>query len=247
MKPKNPGLFIPSMSFETDMENFEKNYDSMRRANRSEEKLLGKNLAAAGVGSVLSQAFKMSEELGGTVYFGSYLLLDHPNQLEYQKALQVIQNTTGLRFEEYTVPLCATFAPGLGVVTKSVCAFIQDNEEDKFKVDGLKRNFTLLQQILHRLNCCSNFKTELVLSLADGGFGIHGTSPLQKESSNIAFAWQNYLGKAFKAVAPMVAPMFYQTWSTNRELTEYFTQKGKELQKKTEEAYIAKIKASQKK
>ena len=102
----------------------------------------------------------------------------------------------------------------------------------------MRTKFTVNQaaEILRRFHSQCGLPADLVLTWNGGGYELHGTSPLQDEG-NPALAWQNYMSRAFKAVLPQATPMFYQTWSTNDELTKRLTGRGRTVSAEREAEY----------
>lgn len=240
MNKLTPGIFIPCASVKVESDIFPLLYLKVIQLTEDNKNELAHQLQKAGIEHVLQPAFSVSSD--NIFHFGLFFKPVNPHQLAYKQAMEIIsKNIKGFSGTErgYTVPMINTPAPGLGIVTKSVVAFIKN---DNLPQTAFPEFLELLSKISQKLHAYGKFDMELVLSRGEDAFEIHGTSPLCKEG-NPALAWQNYLSRAFKAVAPQLTPMFYQTWSTNPELTEYFTEKGRQLQAKNEVDYIAKITA----
>ena len=134
------------------------------------------------------------------------------------------QTTYPLREKGYTVPLNSVASAGTGLVTKSLVAC------------GGKFTVNQAAEIIRRFHSQCGLPADLVLTWNGDGYELHGTSPLQDEG-NPALAWQNYMSRAFRAVLPQATPMFYQTWSTNDELTKRLTGRGRTVSAEREAEY----------
>ena len=134
------------------------------------------------------------------------------------------QTTYPLREKGYTVPLNSVASAGTGLVTKSLVAC------------GGKFTVNQAAEIIRRFHSQCGLPADLVLTWNSDGYELHGTSPLQDEG-NPALAWQNYMSRAFRAVLPQATPMFYQTWSTNDELTKRLTGRGRTVSAEREAEY----------
>lgn len=161
------------------------------------------------------------------VYLGLFFKPEQPHQMTYGQVWNIVKTNAGidaLREKGYTVPLNSVVAAGTGLVTKSLVAC------------GGKFTVNQAAEILRRFHSQCGLPADLVLTWNGDGYELHGTSPLQDEG-NPALAWQNYMGRAFKAVLPQATPMFYQTWSTNDELTKRLTGRGRNVSAEREAEY----------
>lgn len=213
-----PGIFIPYFSA-----------DFIRDAESEIKHLLGKTK------NILQSYFLQRGDLyyaceqgceDNKMVFGLFYLPLHPNQMSYKSSLEDICRLTGnisLSDTVYTVPLNNVASGGTGLVTKSLL---------------LEGNISVEQvaEILKTFRSHCGLMTSLVQVWTDHGCEVHGTSPLSPEG-NPSLAWQNYMSKAVRSVLPLATPMFYQTWSTNAELTKELSGKGRDVSPEREAEY----------
>ncbi len=211
-----PGIFIPYFAA-----------DFISEAESETKNLLGKTknvLQSYLSDGDLFYACQLGSE--GKMILGLFFKPYHPHQMGYKSALDEICRLTGnlsLCDTVYTVPLHNVSSAGTGTVSKSVWA---------------SGNFSVVQvaEILKRFRAQCGLAASLTLVWSDNGCELHGTSPLGVVS-NHSLAWQNHMSKAFKAVLPHITAIFYQTWSTNAELTRSLTGKGREISAEREAEY----------
>ena len=213
-----PGIFIPYFSA-----------DFINNAESEIKHLLGKTK------NILQSYFLQRGDLyyaceqgceDNKMVFGLFYLPLHPNQMSYKSALDDICHLTGnisLSNAIYTVPLNNVASAGTGLVTKSLLV------EGNILVEQVA-------EILKTFRSHCGLMTSLVQVWTDHGCEVHGTSPLSCEG-NPSLAWQNYMSKAVRTVLPQATPMFYQTWSTNAELTKELSGKGRDVSPEREAEY----------
>lgn len=195
--------------------------------------LLSFTLEKNGIGNEVCQAWRINGKTDNQPELGLLLSLQHPHQMEYQKALQICNAALGRQDDELTIPLGNVPAAGLGIVTKSV--YIEIEVEFKAPCLFIQHADNLHQAL--RQPFVNNSK--LILSSGASGFEVHGTSPIEYGANRDA--WQQHLGKALHKSG--YHPIFLPTWSTNTEIADYLQQKSRELQEKNERDYINKITA----
>lgn len=213
-----PGIFIPYIVA-----------DFMHDAESEIKHLLGKTK------NILQSCFLQRGDLyyaceqgseDNRMLFGLFYQPHQPNQLSYKSALDEICRLTGnisLSDAIYTVPLNNVASAGTGLVTKSLLV------EGNISVEQVAK-------VLKRFRSHCGLFTSLIQVWTDNGCELHGTSPLSREG-NLSLAWQNYMSRAFKAVLPQATPMFYQTWSTNDELTKRLAGGGRTVSAESEAEY----------
>ena len=204
MNTTYPGIFIPFMACKGSVGIL-----------RAEEKIpqgctkLFHALAKAAIQGSYNTAVRIHEQDNRPIEYGVILYLEHPHQMEYQTALQVINQTFGLQIDELTVPINNVPAPGFGIITKSVYVKIASGPCTTRQFN--KQAFKLCSLLRQPFLCGS----QLILSCIPEGFEIHGTSPIAAGSN--PDAWQQYLGQALRKAG--YSPAFSQTWSTNADIT----------------------------
>lgn len=213
-----PGIFIPYFSA-----------DFMHDAESEIKRILGKTK------NILQSYFLQKGDLyyaceqgseDNKMVFGLFYQPHQPNQMSYKSALDDICRLTGnisLSCTIYTVPLNNVISAGTGLITKSL---LLEGNISAEQVAEILKNF--------RSHC--GLMTSLVQVWTDHGCEVHGTSPLSLEG-NPSLAWQNYMSKAVRSVLPLATPMFYQTWSTNSELTKELSGKGRDVSPEREAEY----------
>lgn len=213
-----PGIFIPYFSA-----------DFMHDAESEVKHLLGKTKNILQSYCLQKGDLYYACEQGtedNKMVFGLFYQPHQPNQLSYKSALDDICRLTGnisLSDAIYTVPLNNVASAGTGLVTKSLLI------EGNISVEQVA-------EILKTFHSHCGLMTSLIQVWTDNGCEIHGTSPLSCEG-NPSLAWQNYMSKAVRSVLPQATPMFYQTWSTNAELTKKLTGKGRDVSPEREAEY----------
>lgn len=219
-----PGIFIPYFSA-----------DFMHDAENEIKHLLGKTK------NILQSYFLQKGDLyyaceqgseDNKMVFGLFYQPHQPNQMSYKSALDDICRLTGnisLSNAIYTVPLNNVVSAGTGLVTKSLLV------EGNISVEQIA-------EILKAFRSHCGLMISLIQVWTDNGCEIHGTSPLSLEGDP-SLAWQNYMGKAVRSVLPHMPATFYQTWSTNAELTKELTGKGRDVSPEREAEYARYSKA----
>lgn len=219
-----PGIFIPYFSA-----------DFMLDAESEIKHLLGKTK------NILQSYFLQRGDLyyaceqgceDNKMVFGLFYQPHQPNQMSYKSALDDICRLTGnisLSNAIYTVPLNNVASAGTGLVTKSLLV------EGNISVEQIA-------EVLKTFRSHCGLMTSLVQVWTDHGCEVHGTSPLSLEGDP-SLAWQNYMGKAVRSVLPHMSATFYQTWSTNAELTKELTGKGRGVSPEREAEYARYSKA----
>ena len=216
MKKLIPGIFIPYFAA-----------DFISEAERETKNLLGKTknvLQRYLPNGELFYACQLEPER--KMILGLFFKPHHPHQMGYKSALDEICRVTGnlsLCDTVYTVPLHNVSSGGTGTVSKSVWT------SGNFSVEQVS-------EILKRFRAQCGLDASLTLVWSDNGCELHGTSPLEV-AGNSSLAWQNHMSRALKAVLPHVTAIFYQTWSTNAELTRMLTGKGREVSAEREAEY----------
>ncbi len=228
MNTKYPGIFIPFMTSPGDV--------SILRADEAIPNgctKLFNALSAAGISNCFYTAVRFSGRREQPVEYGVILHPEHPHQMEYQSARQVINQTFDLKDDELTIPIKNVPSPGLGIITKSVYIKINSGPCDVLQFNTMAAHLrALLRQPFL-------YDYRLILSCIPEGFEIHGTSPISAEANGDA--WQQHLGKALRKLD--YTPVFSQTWSTNKTISDNLMKKSRERQKREELEYIAKIQA----
>lgn len=218
-----PGIFIPYILVDLSSSEFDAIENHVENLLANNKLRLQKFLENCG-GYVLQDACMVCDEV---VYLGLFFKPEQPHQMTYGQVWNIVKTNAGidaLREKGYTVPLNSVAAAGTGLVTKSLVAC------------GGKFTVNQAAEILRRFHSQCGLPADLVLTWDGDGYELHGTSPLQDEG-NPALAWQNYMSRAFKAVLPQATPMFYQTWSTNDELTKRLTGRGRTVSAEREAEY----------
>lgn len=222
-----PGIFIP-LTTETNYFENGANFNLFSKPSCQ----LTFNLDKQQIHNEVCQSWRISGKAEKQIEHGLLVFLEHPHQMEYQKALHVINDTFEIQQDELTIPMGNVPAAGLGIATKSVYVDI----EVEFKAGYLF--YQHLDKICKMLQQPFLGDAKLILSAGTSGFEIHGTSPVVYGANHAA--WQQHLGKVLRKAG--YNPLFFQTWSTNKAISDFLKNKSQERQQKEELAYIEKIK-----
>ncbi len=235
MKTNVPGIFIPLFEdvnllvYHTEKKQF---VESLSQR----EQYLSELLQKSGIENTVEIACQLSfQPQKQTLEFklGCLLTLAHPHQMEYVKAMQILEkelSTNDLfKSDEYTIPLYSVTAAGLGQVTKTLYCTIDKNPSLENYKYHLNRLSTMLQQTYKR----NGFVASLILVLGDEEISLQATSPIVLNDNYLA--WQQYLSIALKREG--FTPSFHTTWSTNAELTAYFKEKNRQFQERQEREF----------
>ena len=218
-----PGIFIPYTLVDISSSEFDAIETHVENLLADNKQRLHRLLQDCG-NYVLQDACLVCDEVA---YLGLFFQPEHPHQMAYVQAWNIIKTNTGmdaLREKGYTVPMNNVASAGTGIVTKSLFA------------QGEKITVNQVAEVIQRFHSQCGLPADLVLTWENGVYELHGTSPLQDEG-NPALAWQSYMSRTFKAMLPNVVTMFYQTWSTNDELTQRLVGKGRTVSAEGEAEY----------
>ena len=239
MKTNSPGIFIPFFE-DVNLLVYSTQKDKFVESLSQREQYLSELLQKSNVPNEASIACRLSFQPAKqslSFELGCLITLMHPHQMEYLKALQILQTEgiTNFKTDEYSVPINSVPAAGLGQVTKTLyCKIAENSSLENYKYH-LNRLATMLQQLYKR----DGFAANIILSLEEDHLALQATSPILLQANY--HAWQQYLGKALKREG--YSPFFCSTWSTNNELVAYYLEKSQELKKKKQQEYEEKIAA----
>lgn len=241
MKTNVPGIFIPFFEdvnllvYHTEKNQF---VESLSQREQYLSEVLRKNDIENTVEIACLLSFQPQKQ---TLEFklGCMLTLTHPHQMEYVKAMKVLEKEFDandlFKSDEYTVPLNSVQAAGFGQVTKTLYCTI----DEKPSIENYKYHLNRLSTLLRQLYKQNGFSASLILVLGNEEISLQATSPIVLNDNY--HAWQQYLSKALKREG--FFPLFHTTWSTNAELTSYYKEKNRQLQEKLQKEYVEKISA----
>lgn len=225
MKTNSPGIFVPF---------FKDVFSDFQKASRHQEALqperekhlpLTELLHQAGIPNtncICCQIRYVPESQKFNLIIGCLITLEHPEQMEYIKALNILgkdlTNNKSFKADEYTVPLNGVAASGLGVTTKTLYCHVTHVTES----ETYNRHIVRIAQMLQKLYQRSGFSFSVNLCLEDEGISLQATSPIKLDDNHDA--WQKYLGEALRQTG--YKPYFYGTWSTNAQITRFFQEKA---------------------
>ena len=238
MKTKSPGIFIPF---------FEKKSSAVKQFTEipSQKKCqvpLSVLLQQAGIPNEVDIACEvryMPQEQGIKQTIGCMVTLKHPQQMEYVKALKVLNEDSShdqaATIDAYTVPISGVISAGLGQICKTLYCQLSDTSDIKEYKTHIDKIAEVLKQLYEQTCLCF----PLTICREDNCITLQATSPI-KLNDNYA-AWQNFIGKFLRKAG--YTPLFYTTWSTNSELEAYYKEKSRQLQERQQREYEAKISA----
>jgi len=206
MNTKLPGIFIPVYIRQGSI-SIRRNDDIIPESSTK----LYNALAEAKIKGDFQFAVRFCGRTNQASEYGLILYLEHPHQMEYQSALQIINKTFNQHNDELTIPINNVPASGLGIPTKSVYIEINSGPCD---ILGFNTQAAQLCKLLRQPFL---YDSKLILSCTVNGFEIHGTSPVNRNAS--PEAWQQHLGKALRNAG--YTPVFSQTWSTNKDIRDH--------------------------
>lgn len=239
MKTNSPGIFIPFFE-DVNLLVYSTQKDKFVEFLSQREQYLSELLQKSNVPNEASIACRLSFQPAKqslSFELGCLITLMHPHQMEYLKALQILQTEgiTNFKTDEYSVPLNSVAAAGLGQVTKTLYCYIAQDPS----LDNYKYHFIRLSTMLSQLYKQNGLAVCILLMLEKDHLSLQATSPIVL--NNNYHAWQQYLGKALRNES--YAPVFYSTWSTNTKLAAYYKEKSRQLQEKQQRDYAEKIAA----
>lgn len=198
MNTRTPGIFIPLLSSPGHI-NITKGEEVIPYGST---KLFNALQSAKRTKDHFVAAVRFLARKNQPVEYGIMLYPETPQQSEYMKALQIINQTFNLQLDELTVPMENVSDPEGGIKTISVFAEKRSGACNIFEFN--EEGFS----IIDRLQQAQIEDCKLVLNASANGFELHATSPLDMDSK----LWKERIGKALHYAK--YVPTFSQTWST---------------------------------